>query len=86
VVSAFAQPSAPGDRRQGAVRLDSETSSVRAVDLAKGDVRTIVGKDLFVFGDVDGEREKVRLQHPIGMAFEGGSLWVPTRTTRSSSA
>ena len=75
-VSAFAQPSALATDGKELFVLDSETSSVRAVDLAKGDVRTIVGKDLFVFGDVDGEREKVRLQHPIGMAFEGGSLWV----------
>jgi thiol-disulfide isomerase/thioredoxin len=74
--SAFAQPSALATDGKELFVLDSETSSVRAVDLAKGDVRTIVGKDLFVFGDVDGDREKARLQHPIGMAYEGGSLWV----------
>jgi DNA-binding beta-propeller fold protein YncE len=75
-VSAFAQPSALATDGKELFVLDSETSSVRAVDFASGDVRTIVGKDLFVFGDVDGAREKVRLQHPIGMAFDGGSLWV----------
>jgi len=75
-VSAFAQPSALATDGKELFVLDSETSSVRAVSLEKGDVRTIVGKDLFVFGDVDGEREKVRLQHPIGMAFDGTWLWV----------
>lgn len=75
-VSAFAQPSALATDGKELFVLDSETSSVRAVDLEKGVVRTIVGEDLFVFGDVDGERAKVRLQHPIGMAYEGGSLFV----------
>ena len=49
---------------------------MRAVDLGSGAVRTVVGKDLFVFGDVDGEKEAVRLQHPIGLAWGAGSLWV----------
>jgi hypothetical protein len=44
--------------------------------VAKGVVRTVVGKDLFVFGDVDGDRETTRLQHPIGMAWADGALFV----------
>jgi hypothetical protein len=39
-------------------------------------VRTIVGHDLFVFGDRDGDRETARLQHPVGMAYGDGALWV----------
>ena len=76
--AAFAQPSGLAidkDQKELFV-LDSETSSVRAIDLTKGVVRTVVGKDLFVFGDVDGDRETTRLQHPIGLAWSDGALFV----------
>ena len=56
---------------------DSETSSIRSADLdPSGRVRTIVGLDLFVFGDHDGTDYKVRLQHPIGIACHDGTLYV----------
>ena len=55
---------------------DSETSAVRFVDLDDGRVGTLVGKGLFVFGDVDGERAKVRLQHPLGIDIHDGQLIV----------
>jgi thiol-disulfide isomerase/thioredoxin/sugar lactone lactonase YvrE len=74
--TAFAQPSALATDGKELFVLDSETSSVRAVDLTSGEVRTVVGEDLFVFGDKDGDRETARLQHPIGMAFAEGALWV----------
>lgn len=72
----FAQPSALATNGKTLFVLDSETSSVRAIDLAKRDVTTIVGEGLFVFGDVDGDRHVARLQHPIGLAYDGGFLWV----------
>jgi hypothetical protein len=57
--------------------VDSETSSVRSADLAPdGRVRTIVGLDLFIFGDVDGSEHHVRLQHPIGITYWGGALYI----------
>jgi thiol-disulfide isomerase/thioredoxin len=74
--AAFAQPSALATDGARLFVLDSETSSVRAIDLASGRVRTVVGRDLFVFGDVDGDAKSARLQHPIGLAFGGGALWV----------
>lgn len=74
--ASFAQPSALATDGREIFVLDSETSSVRAVDVAKGAVRTVVGRDLFVFGDVDGDAGKARLQHPIGMTFGSGALWV----------
>ena len=56
---------------------DSETSSIRAADLdLTGRVRTIIGLDLFVFGDVDGADHRVRLQHPIGITNFDGVLYV----------
>ena len=74
--SSFAQPSALATDGKEIFVLDSETSSVRAIDPAKGKVRTVVGEDLFVFGDVDGDRTVARLQHPIGLAYAEGALWV----------
>ena len=46
---------------------DSEASAIRTADLTEdGRVTSIVGLDLFVFGDVDGSGDEVRLQHPPG--------------------
>ncbi len=56
---------------------DSETSSVRSADIdPTGKVRTIVGLDLFIFGDVDGSDHRVRLQHPIGITHYDGVLYI----------
>ena len=56
---------------------DSETSSIRSADMApSGRVGTIVGLDLFVFGDVDGTGQQVRLQHPLGITWFDGVLYV----------
>ena len=56
---------------------DSETSSVRSADIdPKGNVRTIVGLDLFIFGDADGSDHHVRLQHPTGIAHYDGVLYI----------
>ena len=57
---------------------DSETSSIRSagLDPATGRVATLVGIDLFAFGDRDGVEHHVRLQHPIGIAWRDGALFV----------
>ena len=56
---------------------DSEASAIRSADLSSdGRVGTIVGLDLFVFGDVDGTGETVRLQHPLGIHYYDGVLYV----------
>lgn len=72
----FAQPSGLATDGKDLFVLDSETSSVRKIALASGDVTTLVGEALFVWGDVDGPKDKARLQHPIGLAYGGGALWV----------
>ena len=67
----------PGDRRQNLCVADSEVSAIRAVPLDKdGAVKTMVGEGLFEFGDVDGEGDKVRLQHALGLAYHDGKLYV----------
>ena len=56
---------------------DSEASAIRTASLEEvGSVGTIVGQDLFVFGDVDGMGDAVRLQHPLGICFHDGVLYV----------
>ena len=56
---------------------DSEASAIRSADLrGDGRVSTIVGRDLFVFGDVDGVGDSVRLQHPLGICFHDGVLYI----------
>src|SRR3989339_1327039 len=73
---ALAQPSgitASGSRLYFA---DSEVSSVRYVDREKKEVRTVVGQDLFVFGDEDGKGGEVRLQHPLGVTNYNGLIYV----------
>ena len=75
--AAFAQPS--GITTDGSMLYiaDSEVSGVRAVPLQASDsVRTIVGKGLFDYGDIDGTGSDVRLQHPIGILYHDGVLYV----------
>src|SRR6266849_6377504 len=55
---------------------DAEVSAVRDIDLRSKIVSTIVGEDLFVFGDQDGEGDAVRLQHPLGITARDGVLWL----------
>jgi hypothetical protein len=55
---------------------DSEVSAIRDIELRSNVVTTIVGEDLFVFGDQDGEGEAVRLQHPLGITARDGVLFI----------
>jgi thiol-disulfide isomerase/thioredoxin len=73
----FAQPSGLATDGKTLFVADSEISSVRAVDMdGKGNVRTLVGEGLFEFGDVDGQGNKVRLQHALGLVWVAGKLYV----------
>jgi len=57
---------------------DSEASAIRAIDPGPdGAIATIVGEGLFEFGDRDGTgAREVRLQHPLGVAWHDGALWI----------
>jgi thiol-disulfide isomerase/thioredoxin len=75
--AALAQPSGITSDGINLYVADSEISSIRSVSLdPKGQVSTIVGVDLFEFGDVDGQGELVRLQHPLGVTHHNGVLYV----------
>ncbi|MEW6129564.1 MAG: thioredoxin-like domain-containing protein [Acidobacteriota bacterium] len=75
--AALAQPSGLTTDGKRLYFADSEVSAVRAADLdLKGRVETIVGEGLFDYGDQDGRGKNVRLQHPLGIAYHNGVLYV----------
>lgn len=75
--AALAQPSGITTDGETLYFTDSETSSIRSLDLhPEGEVKTIVGRDLFVFGDRDGSGDTVRLQHPLGVTFYKNKLYI----------
>ncbi|MCC2671649.1 MAG: Thiol-disulfide isomerase / thioredoxin, partial [Armatimonadetes bacterium] len=77
-VSAFAQPSGLSTDGKQLFVADSEISAIRAVDLPGngGRVRTLAGGDLFDFGDREGPGSISRFQHPLGVAYGGGFLYI----------
>jgi DNA-binding beta-propeller fold protein YncE/thiol-disulfide isomerase/thioredoxin len=77
--SSFAQPSGLASDGERLFVADSEGSTIRAVPFHRaGQVETLVGLTgtLFDFGDVDGTGHAVRLQHPLGVAWWDGKLYV----------
>ena len=82
-VSSFAQPSGLTSDGEWLYVADTEGSSIRAVpfDTSK-QVRTVVGAAdlpnarLFTFGDKDGPRDQVLLQHAIGVTYHDGNLYI----------
>ncbi len=94
LTAAWAQPSGlsigAGDFFGGGPQLfvaDSESSTVRAIDLDGGKTRTVVGGDdgrptnLFAFGDRDGTGDQARLQHCLGVLWHAGLKRVITADT-----
>lgn len=74
--AAFAQPSGIVSDGKKLWIADSESNIIREIDLQKETVETLVGGDLFDFGDVDGEGDAVRLQHPLGIAIYSGKILI----------
>jgi len=74
----LAQPTGVHVTGQRIYFADSESSAVRYADDGRDglEVRTIVGKGLFDFGDEDGKGGHVRLQHPYGVTEHQGLLYV----------
>jgi len=75
----LAQPSGLALSEQGVLYFaDSESSSIRAADLASETVHLVVGGDatLFEFGDEDGQGNSARLQHPLGTSIDGDTLYI----------
>jgi thiol-disulfide isomerase/thioredoxin len=75
--SAFAQPSALATDEKTLFVSDAEANIIRAISLGPdGKVRTLVGGNLFDFGDEDGSGNDVRLQHPLGLARWNDKLLI----------
>ena len=72
----FAQPSGLATDGKKLYVADAESNIIRAIDLRDGKVETLVGGDLFEFGDVDGTGDEVRLQHPLGLFALGKKVLV----------
>ncbi len=74
----LAQPSGITTDGEVLYFADSEASAIRESDLdpAYGQVRTLVGTGLFDFGDQDGVGRAARLQHPLGVVYADGLLYV----------
>src|SRR5215510_1594037 len=75
--AAFAQPSALATDGKTLFVSDAEANIIRAISLGPGArVRTLVGGDLFDFGDKDGFEDEVRLQHPLGLTRWNDKLLI----------
>lgn len=75
--AALAQTSGITNDGQKLYFVDSETSSVRMSDTDPlGQVKTIIGTGLFEFGDADGDRSQAKFQHPLGIAYNQGVLYI----------
>ena len=81
--SSFAQPSGLTADEDWLYVADSEGSSIRAVPFdPKQEVKTVVGtaklpfNRLFSFGDVDGKKADVKLQHALGVVYKKGKIYI----------
>lgn len=73
----FAQPSALATDEKTLYVSDAEANIIRAINLGPGGkVSTLVGGNLFDFGDQDGSGNDVRLQHPLGLALWNDKLLI----------
>jgi thiol-disulfide isomerase/thioredoxin len=81
---ALAQPSGLTTDGTALYEVCSEGSAVRKVTRGKeGEIVTLAGprdfpqgRALFEFGDIDGAGERARLQHPLGIVYHDGALYV----------
>lgn len=75
--ASFNQPSDLALGMGHLIVADAEASAIRAISLGdEPKVFTLVGQGLFEFGDQDGTGETVRLQHPAGLAYHEGIIYI----------
>ena len=73
----LAQPSGLTGDKTYLYWVDAESSSVRRVPFeGKGKVETLVGSDLFEWGDVDGPANEAQIQHPQGLVLSDGVVYL----------
>lgn len=75
--ASLAQPSGITTDGKRLYFADSEVSAVRSADInPDGNVSTIIGHGLFEFGDIDGDAEEARFQHPLGIVYVEKKLYL----------
>jgi thiol-disulfide isomerase/thioredoxin len=67
---------AQADSRDEGSKAAGAKMKTASLSAAGDEVRTLVGGDLFEFGDHDGVGDDVRLQHPLGLALDEGRLFI----------
>jgi hypothetical protein len=73
----FAQPSGLAIDGDTLFVADAESNTIRSVALPPSNVvTTLVGGNLFDFGDRDGTGDRARLQHPLGVAMHNGRVLI----------
>lgn len=72
----FAQPSGIASDGKNLFVADSESNIIREINFQNEIVKTLVGGDLFEFGDKDGVGDDVRLQHPLGIELYEGKVLI----------
>jgi DNA-binding beta-propeller fold protein YncE len=75
--AAFAQPSGIAVDGNTLYVADAECNAIRSIQLPPENLlSTVAGGDLFEFGDQDGTGDRVRLQHPLGVAAADGRVFI----------
>ena len=74
----MAQPSGMALTADGDLAfLDAEASALRVLRAGTFAVETLVGAGLFAWGEDDGDSERARLQHPLGLTLGAdGELYI----------
>ncbi|MCH7483968.1 MAG: redoxin domain-containing protein [Chloroflexi bacterium] len=77
LAATLAQPSGLATDGSYLFWVDPESSAVRKLSLDGGGfVQTLVGTGLFDFGDADGLPGVAQLEHPQGITYAGGLLYI----------
>jgi thiol-disulfide isomerase/thioredoxin/sugar lactone lactonase YvrE len=74
--SALAQPSGLAIDNKRLYFADSEVSGIRYVDFETNQIKSYMGKGLFVFGLKDGKFNNALLQHPLGIDVKGNKIYI----------
>jgi len=73
----FAQPSGLSIGDGKLYLADSETSAIRSIRLDEaGFIATYIGTGLFDFGDSEGKGKEALLQHPLGVHYSKGKVYI----------
>jgi DNA-binding beta-propeller fold protein YncE len=74
--STFSQPSGLAKDNEAIYVADPEASAIRKIDLKNKNVKTMIGKGLFKFGDEDGNIQNALLQHCVGLTENEGKIYI----------